>query len=399
MLAFVVGLLGLELFLTSVAVSFTSRDSLIRFAILPVIVLATYQVMAICASGKLASSVARAVLGSGSVYRVIHYVGIVLLDGWTFNAKGPTSSLGGLVPAAEPSEKTVHWSWGSIGERLRFGIRVSTTTRFSTTRWSVRYVPPFDNAKPGFVPSRSEFLWRRPVQVGVLGCMLSVTGWFAQKLFREQATMFWKRHIPIFSRIPEVTLAELGIRVVGVLAYWTMQYLSLSFLYGFLSVVMVAIGLSDVEEWPPVFGPLGEAWSIAQFWGCFYHQNIRRGCSGIAHFLTYHCLRLSENSMVGRYTFITCVFAISGVFHLLSDLARGIPKYESNAMHFFLVQPLGICLERIVQSLYSRLAPSKTDSSKLRASPNRFGCLVGYGWVLFWIVWTSPVWIFTSMKA
>ncbi|RKK08106.1 hypothetical protein BFJ66_g18471, partial [Fusarium oxysporum f. sp. cepae] len=105
--------------------------------------------------------------------------------------------------------------------------------------------------------------------------------------------MFSQEYVPVYSRLQEVTLVELSIRIAGVLSYWAMQYLSLSLMYGFLSFLAVLVHLSDVEEWPQVFGPMNETWSIARFWGRFYHQNIRRGCSSIAHFLTYSCLRLT----------------------------------------------------------------------------------------------------------
>jgi hypothetical protein len=199
MLVLVISLLGLELLLTSTAVAFISRGSPICFAFLPVMVLATYRVIVVCSSGQLESPIARAVLGSGSVYRIIHYIAIVLLDGWTF--EGPTSSLGGLVPITETCEIKVPWSWKSIGDRFRYGVRVSTTTRFSTTRWSIRYIPPFNSAKHGYVPSRSEFLWRSLIRVGILGCFLGLTGKFAQEFWKENAIMFAETRVPFFSRM------------------------------------------------------------------------------------------------------------------------------------------------------------------------------------------------------
>jgi hypothetical protein len=96
--------------------------------------------------------------------------------------------------------------------------------------------------------------------------------------------------------------------------------------------------------------------------------------------------------------FITWVFAISGFFHLLSDMARGIPKDDSNAMRFFLMQPLGMLFEQVFQSLCSKSALSRPDSVKARGCPTRLGRVIGYGWVLFWILWTSPIWIYTSMS-
>ncbi|EXM14185.1 hypothetical protein FOTG_17411 [Fusarium oxysporum f. sp. vasinfectum 25433] len=303
MLALVISLLGIELLLTSTAVAFSNEDSLIRLGFLPLMGIATYKIMIICANGQLESPIAHAVLGSGSVYRIIHYVAIVLLDRWSFEAKGPTSSLGGLEPASDMAREDLEFSWSlkDLEERIRFGIRVSTTTRFSTTKWSIKYVPQFDDNKPGLVPARLEFLWRTFIRVGSLGCCLGLLGTFAQNFWKHNASMFSQEYVPVYSRLQEVTLAELSIRIAGVLSYWVMQYLSLSLMYGFLSFLAVLVHLSDVEEWPPVFGPINETWSIARFWGRFYHQNIRRGCSSIAHFLTYSCLRLTTGGFFSRY--------------------------------------------------------------------------------------------------
>ena len=53
------------------------------------------------------------------------------------------------------------------------------------------------------------------------------------------------------------------------------------------------------------------------------------------------------------------------------------------------MQAAGIVIEDVVQAVYRR-------AFKAGAGPNQrmFERGIGYAWVLFFLVWTSPVWIF-----
>ncbi|KXS94515.1 hypothetical protein AC578_3187 [Pseudocercospora eumusae] len=398
MLILMISLLVLQLLLTSTAVGFTSQSSVLRLALLPVMVLVTWNVLTICTKPHAIHVSARTILGAGSVYRIIHYIAVALLDCWTYEAQGPTSSLGGLEPVLVNVTPQSTLSWDHFGQRIRFGARISTTTRFPTTRWRVKNVPPFSRSNPDHVPSKHEFVWHGAIQIIRLACVLGVATPFSQWLFRTRAHLFSPSHVPLFARIAEVTPEELAVRALGVLIYWTMQYLSLSLLYNSLAVTTVALQIFGPEEWPPIFGAIDQAWSIAQFWGCFYHQNIRRSCSSIAHFFTYHILPFRKGTIVGRYAFITLVFAISGVFHHLADIAR-MPEGGSAAVQFFLMQPLGIGCERILQTLYGL----STQLSFVTPTSRKYSQLIlrilGYAWVMTWIVWTSPVWIYSSVRS
>lgn len=125
----------------------------------------------------------------------------------------------------------------------------------------------------------------------------------------------------------------------------------------------------------------------------FYHQLIRRGCSSIAHFAAHRCLGLKKGSFITRYVVITLVFMVSGVFHLLSDLPQLIPVSESGAMPFFCIQAFGIMLEDAVQAVLRKFLGESNNRVVVPAKR-----LIGYSWVVAWLAWTSPIWIYPAMQ-
>lgn len=62
---------------------------------------------------------------------------------------------------------------------------------------------------------------------------------------------------------------------------------------------------------------------------------------------------------------------------------------ESGALQFFCMQALGIVLEDGAQAVYRKVT-GRTQGS----NPTLLERSIGYSWVLFFIVWTTPVWVF-----
>ena len=83
------------------------------------------------------------------------------------------------------------------------------------------------------------------------------------------------------------------------------------------------------------------------------------------------------------------VFLISGIEHSLSDVAQGIPWQQSGAIRFFGTQAVGIIFEDAVIRAFviRRFRP-------LTGTLSRF---VGYLWVLIFLFWSTPVWIYPSL--
>lgn len=271
-----VSLICLQLSTTSAIVGFTSQCSPLR----PVVLLVT----ALAAKAQLSRiddvyyPVARAFLGSASIFLVVLYVDAALLSRWTYEAQGPTSSLGGLNPGDSskqptsskcglPNEETSPSpdTLNSFVSRLRFGFSVSLQSRFPGTRWPVKNIPQFSRRHPEFIPTRTEFLMK-----SVLKCWLYV---FILRLStrlgnpEDSAIIFSSDRIIFFRRLNDISAEETGSRVLGTLGYWTVQYFVIELLYSILAISAVSLHITGVTVWPPAFGSVDEAWSLRQFWG------------------------------------------------------------------------------------------------------------------------------------
>jgi hypothetical protein len=147
-------------------VGFAERDSLLRLGGLAVTLLAAHSQLA---EERVHHPIARPFLGAASVFLVVMYVDAALLSRWTFDAKGPTSSLGGLNPVLERSgqgkkqdstngsETNNRQSRGFL-ERLRFGLYVALQSRFPCTPWGVPSTRKVSSAQKSHPGHRSSHL-------------------------------------------------------------------------------------------------------------------------------------------------------------------------------------------------------------------------------------------------
>lgn len=118
--------------------------------------------------------------------------------------------------------------------------------------------------------------------------------------------------------------------------------------------------------------------------------------SSVAHVLTYKVLRLPRRTRLSRYCHMTVVFAISGIFHALSDLTQGIPPNESGAIQFFIIQVFAIIFEDSITALTRR--KTITEGYKPYGLTIIGARVLGYCWVVAWLAWSTPIWIFPSLQ-
>ncbi|KAF2142689.1 uncharacterized protein K452DRAFT_226537 [Aplosporella prunicola CBS 121167] len=162
-------------------------------------------------------------------------------------------------------------------------------------------------------------------------------------------------------------------------------------IFNILPVLLVALGLSSPTEWPPVMGSPFSAWSLRQFWGVTWHQNLRRFLTAHAEFLTENVLHLPKSSFLARYTRVLSVFLLSGLVHLASDFAGAVSKSEAGAFNYFLLQAAGILLEDIVRKSYRYFRGPGKDV--------KFKRCVGFVWLFFFQAWTIPSWAYPLIRA
>ncbi|CZT12319.1 uncharacterized protein RAG0_16187 [Rhynchosporium agropyri] len=384
------GLVALQLTLMILVLGFTAPNSVFRPAGLPLISVCTYLELPFVR--KISNNLLRAFVGAAGVYVNILYIDTVLLHKWSFENKGPASALGGLepVPKSRRRQKSnAHNPHESNAERLLFGAEISLQSRFPTTKWPIKNIPPFRTQDPAYKPTKSEFLQGSLIKLALYVFLLDLTS-LAPK--SDNAVNFGDSRIPFFSRASIITRDELITRIAGILGYWTVQYIIIQAIYASFAIVAVTFDITAAASWPPVFGSVSDSYSIRRFWGTFYHQLIRRGCGSIAHFITYSTLDLTRGSLTGRYLFIFCTFAVSGIFHTFSDLTQGISLLESGAMRFFVMQTLGIMMEDGAMAVLNYQVVRESGSRR------GVGKILGYLWVVCWLVWSTPVWTFKVIQ-
>ena len=259
------GLVGLQLTTTSIVAGFANQSSLPRLAGLPLTVLSAYRQFS--QLEQIQHPVARAFLGAASIFAVILYIDAALLSQWTFEARGPTSSLGGMTPVDSKGFTGLEGRsvrQPSIIERLRFGFSISLQSRFPGTSWVVKNVPPFSRKDIEYVPTRVGFLVRHVFKCCVYIVILRLSSKLGEPA--KNPVLFSSAQVPFFMRVREVSFLEVKTRLLGTLGYWTVQYLVIEVLYGILAILAITLRLTGVNVWPPVFGSVDEAWCLRQFW-------------------------------------------------------------------------------------------------------------------------------------
>ena len=79
---------------------------------------------------------------------------------------------------------------------------------------------------------------------------------------------------------------------------------------------------------------------------------------------------------------------------LIEAIVQGIPFVESGSIQFFCLQGLGIIFEDSIQALYRSLNDMKRDAAR---PPTLIARLVGHAWVLAFLVWSTPIWLYPAV--
>lgn len=125
----------------------------------------------------------------------------------------------------------------------------------------------------------------------------------------------------------------------------------------------------------------------------FWHKYQRQRMTSPATFITNTLLGLQRGTLMSRYTHLFFVFWISGLMHALSDIAQGMPWQESTSIRFFCIQALGIIAEDTLLALRPRRSVRTIDSSGTWLFK-----ILGYLWVMVFMVWSTPIWIYPSLS-
>lgn len=130
----------------------------------------------------------------------------------------------------------------------------------------------------------------------------------------------------------------------------------------------------------------------------FWHQNNRQMVSQLADFLLHRTLHLPRKTWLTRLLDLFLNFFISGLMHAVLDIASGISWHDSGALQFFCTQVIGIVLEERVQMIYHHSGVWADRPGKLSSSSAfRPRVLIGYIWVVMFLTWSFPIWIYPTL--
>ena len=136
----------------------------------------------------------------------------------------------------------------------------------------------------------------------------------------------------------------------------------------------------------------------------FWHQFLRQRLSSISNYVSLNLLRLPKGRWITRYTRLLLAFLVSGMMHALTDVGQGYSWKSSGSIHFFLTQWLGIVVEDTVQGAYCSVSPSRTFKDSEGREPLNRGIqkcwirVIGYVWLLLFLAWSTPVWIYPALR-
>lgn len=377
-----VNLLILEV-LVSAPAYFTKPTSPLRYA---VAVLASTLAISACwiIHDRMQGIAQKAGITTSAIGTALTLVDRLLIARYSFEAGGPEAqshkhSNGGYQ---KETQKTVESNKpNSIKSPFFFPLEPIYNPRGIRKPWQVKNVPAFSTKDRAYVPSRGRFLLRSFV--------LAVFWLAIRDASVPQPVAPYHAIAPnkerLLSRIWEVTPEELFLRFVIVvfLFFETMAQLALT--AHVLSFVTVALGVHEPADWPPMFDSLGEAYSVRQFWGVFWHQNFRATFEGISNMVTFSWLRLKKGTIIARYTNIVIAFLVSGMLHTAVDYGATVWPSESGSLRFFLMQAFAIMVEDTFQAIYYSIS-GKRRAEKAPLSHKIFG----YLWLIIFLTWSGP---------
>ena len=117
---------------------------------------------------------------------------------------------------------------------------------------------------------------------------------------------------------------------------------------------------------------------------------LRQPFSNLAGFLVHDTLRLTKHPMLARYAKILATFLISGLMHLLADLAVGMSFSDTGSVRFFCTQALGIVIEDGVQAVSRSMRGVGGAGWRERS--------LGYVWVVAFLAWSTPAWLYPAIR-
>lgn len=118
------------------------------------------------------------------------------------------------------------------------------------------------------VPTKTQLLYRMASEFLLSVLILDVMSFMGQGQDASMNSVYFaSSQVPIFTRLRNVTVEEVIVRLMASVMHWVATICLLQVMYDGAAIVVIASGLGRIERWPPLFNSWTECWSVRQFWG------------------------------------------------------------------------------------------------------------------------------------
>lgn len=165
----------------------------------------------------------------------------------------------------EPSEvESDHSNAGVFETERGQTIRVKNIIHLKSESEAIKHAAEglIEDDKSALIPE-GPFVLRKLASIII--CLVNLE--FSTTLFPARMDLMTREHIKIISRLSQITFEEIAFRITFVLMFWTSLASIIWIAYDATGFVLVSCGLHDTNAWPPIFGPLQEAYCLRNFWG------------------------------------------------------------------------------------------------------------------------------------
>ncbi len=261
-------LLVTEVVIISLITGFSSSSSILRIAALPFVALCVCLAIPACTT-HMQRRPWGAFVGGYSITFLLQYINVALLSKWSFENHGPlmvAPSTSQEFKAKDDSGDTKSQKdvTNSIWSRGKFGLLTATSFRHSGTSYEVKNVPRFSSRDPSYIPSRWEFLRQKAATALTCYLVLDLFGLFSDPT--TNAASFSPEMIPFFARLDQVSSQEVIRRLVTTLGVGFGVYCVELGVHSIVAFLDVGLGISEVQQWRPLFGSLKDAYTVRRFW-------------------------------------------------------------------------------------------------------------------------------------
>ncbi|KAF4607642.1 hypothetical protein EYR38_001715 [Pleurotus pulmonarius] len=183
-----------------------------------------------------------------------------------------------------------------------------------------------------------------------------------------------------------------GRRSVDTLQYYGVVWSVISIPHRIAVLLLLGTGRWMPSDLPPMFAPLGNAYTLRRFWGNMHHQTLRRVVTSHANFVSKKLLHLPRHGRFSRCVQLYTAFFVSGAIHHWGEyMVMPLDDFDllaCGSMKFFLLQAAGIHCEDIMISAARRMGWRLNVESAWSRKALR---VIGYIYVWQWFTWCLPI--------